>query len=144
MGFIKYTGALMLISLFAIALVTFAINFGLDNHSRINLVNDSEYSDIDTGLRSDVEVFYEGVNTSNDAFQTSTISSQTEASEGGTQFKVTPATSLSMAKRAISSAWSNIFGKGSSFGVIFTALIAMLAFVMALYAYKAWVGRNPD
>lgn len=144
MGFAKYTATIMMVALFTIAILTFAVNFGIDNDSSINIADDGDYSSIRSRLSDDVEVFYENVNVSNNAFQTSTISSQTEASEGGTQFKVTPTTSLSMAKRGITAGWTKIFGSGNEFSVVFTALISMLGFLMALYAYKAWVGRNPD
>ena len=144
MGFIKYTTSIMMIALFCIALITFSVNFAIDNDSTVSLADDEDFSSIKSGLESDVDVFYENVNTSNNAFQKSTISSQTEASEGGTQFKVTPGTSLSMGKRGIAAGWTKIFGSDSGFGVIFTALISILGFIMLLYGYKAWVGRNPD
>ena len=144
MGFIRYTVALVIISLFAIAITTFAINFSSDNDASISISDDNSFSNTSDELNSDIEVFYEGVNTSNSAFIKSTISSQTEASEGGTQFKVTPSTSMSMAKKSITTAWEKVFGSDSGFGIVFTALISLIGFIVGLYAYKAWVGRNPD
>ena len=134
----------MLIALFSIALITFAVNFANDNESEISLADDDSFVSVKDDVESEVDIFYEGVNTSNTAFQKSTISSQTEASEGGTQFKVTPTTSVAMATKSLSAGWKSIFGEDSGFGIFFTALVSMVSFIMILYAYKSWVGRNPD
>jgi len=144
MSFIKFTTSTVLIALFAIALITFAANFANDNQASINIGDDSDFSNMNTGMKSDMNTFYSSANTSTDAFSKSTISSQTEASEGGTQFKVTPTNSLSMATRAINGGFKKIFGSDSGFGILFTALIALLGIIAFAYAYKAWVGRNPD
>jgi len=142
MGLAKITMALMMVALFSIALVTFAINYGIDNNAQINLGQDDEFVASQSELRSNVEVFYSDVNISNDAFQSSTISSQTEASEGGTQFKVTPTNSLSMFKNALKTSFTKIFGSDSGFGILLTALISIVGFLVGLYAWRAWKG-NP-
>jgi hypothetical protein len=49
-----------------------------------------------------------------------------------------------MAKKSITTAWEKVFGSDSGFGIVFTALISLIGFIVGLYAYKAWVGRNPD
>jgi len=143
MGLIKTTTVFMLISLFVIALVTFAVNFGLDNDAGINLGDDSSYESLAGDLEEETDTFFTYSGDSLDAYQESTISSQTEASEGGTQFKVTTSNSLDMVKKGISAAWYNIF-RGDDFEVVLYALLGLLTFILAAYAYKAWVGRNPD
>jgi len=143
MGSIKFTISMIMIALFSIAIITFAINFASDNNAAITIDDDSSYSSLDSGMQSDVNEFYSGSSTAFDSFQSSTVQSQTESSEGGTQFKVTPTTALSMSSRAITTGWNKIFGSDSEFSVIFTALIAIFGFVIALYAWKAWKG-NPD
>ena len=134
---------LTLIALFGICIITFAVNFGYENNANVNIADD-DYDDINVSLQSDVESFYQGVNTSAEAYAKSTISTQTESSEGGTQFKATPTTSLSMGKRTLTAAWNKIFGQGGEFGIVFTALISILGFVMFMLAWKAWAGRNPE
>jgi len=144
MGYIKLTVSLMLIALFSISIIVFATNFAADNDAGVNLGDDDDFPNINSNLQDDVDEFYQAANTSSSAFQESTVSSQTESSEGGTQFKVTPVTSLAMARRAITAGWKKIFGADSSFNILFTALLGLLGFILAAYAYKAWVGRNPD
>lgn len=141
--FVNYSVALVMIALFSIALITFAVNFGIDNDANINIGDDSGFSDVNTSLRSNLDEFHTGTGTSSTSFSESTISSQTEASEGGTQFKVTPWTSLAMATNSITTSWNRIFGQGSGFAIILTSLITVLTFIIGMYAYKGWVGRSP-
>ena len=143
MSFIKYTVAFVMIALFSICIITFAVNFGIDNDAAVNLNQDGDFTTLNANASSEVQSFYAGSSTAYDAYQSSTISSQTDSSEGGTQFKVTPASSLGMAKTALSAAWEKIFGRGSGFGIILTAIIGLLTFIIGLYAWKAWKG-DPD
>lgn len=143
MSFIKFTVSTVLIALFSIALITFAANFAEDNQASISIADDPDLSGLSTGMQNDINDFYVSANTSADAFGKSTISSQTEASEGGTQYKVTPTNSLSMARRSINAGFKKIFGTDSGFGIVFTALVATLGLIAAAYSYKAWVGRDP-
>lgn len=140
MGLIKYTTAFVMLALFSIALISFAINFSIDNRAAVNIGDDSDFSTLNTGLQSDVDSFYENASIASESFQQSTISSQTESSEGGTQFKVTPGNSLSMATKALRIAFGKLLGFDSSFSIVFTALIALIIFIIGLYAWKAWKG----
>ena len=142
MGMIKITGVMMLCALFGIALITYAVNFGIDNNTGIKLGDDENLVNTNTNLSDTIEEFYVAANTSFQAGQKSTISSQTEASEGGTQFKVTPTSSLGMFRNTLKSGFEKIFGSGSGFNLLFTALIGFLIFVIGLYFWKAWRG-NP-
>jgi len=144
MGQIKFMTSLILISLFVIAVITFSINFAIDNETRISLADDSEFSSIQSDLEANVTTFYNDANTSVEAIGKTTISSQTEATEGGTAFKVGPWTALSMAKSSITAGFTKIFGADSGFGVFLTSFLAMLGIIMGFYIYKTFAGRNPD
>jgi hypothetical protein len=145
MGLIKYTTSLLLIGLFAIALVTFAAQFAYDNDAVINIADDPQLSGINTSIRSDVQDFEISTGVSAEALANSSVSSDSESFEGGTVFKATPTSSLSMAKNAITAGFNKIFGSSdSAFGIIFTAFISLLGIIMIWYVYKAWAGRSPD
>jgi len=144
MGLIKYTTSLLLIGLFAIALVTFAAQFAYDNDAVINIADDPQLSEINASIRTDIQSFETATGVSADALANSSVSSESEAFEGGTAFKATPTSSLAMAVRAITAGWNKIFGDDSAFNIIFTAFISLLGIIMIMYVYKAWVGRAPD
>jgi len=143
MSHIKFIVSLVMISLFAIAIISFAVNFGYDNSTKVNLANDPDLPGIKNNLESDVNVYYTNMNTSSDAMYKSTISSQTEATEGGTAFKVGPTTALTMTYRVITGGYKKIFGSDSGFGIFLTALISVLGFISIMLLYKAWAGRSP-
>ena len=144
MGLVKITTVLLMIGLFSIALITFATNFANDNGATISVGSDSSLNTVKSNSTSNVNEFYSGSSTSYDAFQTSTIETQTQASEGGTQFKVTPTSSLKMFKSSMTAAWDKIFGSDSGFGIILTGVIGLMGVIIALYGWKAWKGGNPD
>lgn len=144
MGQIKFTISLILIALFSIAVIGFATNFGVDNNARVQIANDSIHSSIKDSSEGDINIFYGDMNTSMEAMYKSTISSQTEATEGGTSFKVGVGNALSMAKETTTTAFHHIFGEDSGFGVFLTAFISVLGFISIMYIYKTWAGRNPD
>ena len=144
MGQIKFITSLVLVALFTVAITTYAINFAIDNNANVSLADDSDFLEIRGDIKENLTVFYSDVNTSSDAMYKSTISSQTEATEGGTSFKVAPGTALQMAFSSITLGFRKIFGSDSGFGIFLTALISILGFISIMYLYKAWAGRNPD
>jgi len=141
MGQIKFMSSLVLIGLFVIAILSFGINFGSENDTRVNIDSAGNYSGIKTSLESDVEVAYDDTNTSVGALMKSTISSQTDATEGGTAFKVGPFTTVRFVSTAMKSAYQSIFG--SEFGVLITAFFTLIGIIMGFYIWKTWKG-NPD
>ena len=141
MGFIQFTTALALTAIFTIALISFGVNFAIDNDASVSL--DDDFTTTQTDMETSTGTLYTGADVAFTAFQESTIQSQTESSEGGTSFKVTPATSLDQGKKAINVGWSKIFGSGSEFKWIFNSILAILGIALLMYGWKAWKG-NPD
>lgn len=144
MGQIKFISGLLMASLFAIAIIGFSIGFANDNSSSINIASDSELSGVKGNMEGDMQQFYLDANTSSSAMYESTISTQTEATEGGTSFKVGPATALTTGNRVLTTGFRKIFGSDSSFSIFLTALIAMLGLIAALFIWKAWKGGQVD
>jgi len=144
MGQIKFISGLLMASLFAIALIGFSINFANDNSSVINIASDSDLSGVKGNMEGDMQQFYLDANTSSSSMYESTISTQTEATEGGTSFKVGPATALTTGNRVLSTGFKKIFGADANFGIFLTSLIAMLGLIAALFIWKAWKGGQVD
>lgn len=143
MGVIKYTILLTMVALFSIALFSFASHFAIDNDAAVT-VTDEGFDDYTDSLKGDIDDFYIATNISGNEYQKSTISTQTESTEGGTQFKVTSSSSLLMAKKSLELAWEKIFGQDSEFKVILTAVLSLFGFILFMLLWKAWAGRNPE
>jgi len=141
MGQIKLLISATLIGLFAIALVTFAINFGHDNLTRVNLANDTQFSTLNQTLSSELETFKEEANTSLEEIGKITMRLDSPESEGGAGLKVGPTTAISSTYRAVTSSFERVFGP--EFVVFLYAFITILGFIAGLYIYKTIRG-NPD
>ena len=143
MGQIKFMTSIIMAALFTIAIITFTINFGIDNKSAVNLNNDSEFVTIRDDMLSEVTNFKEDSSTSTDALISSTVEPGDETVATGGQFKVGLGTSLSMLKKALTGGFNKIFGKDTGFGLFLTALLFIFGWVLGLYVWKTWRG-NPD
>ena len=144
MGEIKYITSLVMVVLFAIAIMTFAINFGTDNDAKILLTNDTQLTTVNTDLSGDVKTFQDNVQTSSDGFAESTASPGDDVSTSGEQFKVSGFTIIGMTTSILTTGYEKIFGQDSGFGLFLTATLGLLSFIFLRYAYKSWWGKNPD
>jgi hypothetical protein len=140
MGLINYSLGLLLTGLFAFALINFAVYFAIDNSANISISNDTDYSRIKSEINSNISDFKTASDTSLEAFAKSTLSSDSDATEGGTQFKATPYSSLSLVKTVVTASWNKLFGNDANFKILFTALFASFTFVIGFLAWKAWKG----
>lgn len=142
MGTIKYVGALLMISLFAIAVVTYAINFASDNNSAITLADDSNYSYLQTGLNSESDNFRVDVDRSSGSLQNATLVSGADTLRTGASVKGLSKSSVTGFKLVLNTLKVKLFG--NEFGIVFTTLISFIVFVGILYIIKLWLGKNPD
>jgi len=141
MGQIKFMVNILMVMLFVVSITTFAILFGVDNESRLNLNDDPDFNPTKEQLKNDVDTFYIDINTSAKAFGETTIKTQTDATEGGTAFKVGPKSLVGSLSNVIQTPFKKIFGP--DFNVFITAFISLLGGLAFLYAWKTWKG-NPD
>jgi len=143
MGIIKYMGALTLTALFAIFLVTFALEFGVNNNAGVKLSDDSDYENFTTTMTSEEQDSFAASEIAFKAFQETTVQSQTDSSEGGTQFKVGIGNMVSKSRLALKIGYDKVFGTAPEYAILFTSLFGAIGVIFIFYAWKAWKG-NPD
>ena len=145
MGSIKYLVNITFIALFSIAVIMYAVNFGLDNGNTINLANESEFSTINNNQVENIR----DMQSDADGGIVSILSSSRVTDEKGTEynsgepFKIGLFTGWNMINNSIDSAFSKIFGDDENFGIIFTALASLMVLIGVLYAWKTFKG-SPD
>ena len=139
MGQIQLWGSILMIGLFAFALISFGMNFGADNNAPINIANDPEISKLYDQTDGNLSAFgdasegqYESI------IETTTTSGGTAPTSG--PFAVTTPSSISVVKNVLKTGYIKIFGTGSGFGIFLTTLISFLGFMMGLYIYKTLRG----
>lgn len=144
MGQIKFTISLVLIGLFTVAIIGFALNFASDNNSPVSLANDPELSSLYTSSSKNLSGFSEGAEGTYSSIVDTTIETGGQTTVSGGQFAITPYNILGIAKNIIKVGYIKIFGTGSGFGIFLTTFFAVLVFMIGLYIWKTWAGRMPD
>ncbi|RPJ79788.1 MAG: hypothetical protein EHM20_00350 [Alphaproteobacteria bacterium] len=140
MGLIQYSASILLICLFSLAVISYAIGFGDDNEAVINIDNDEVVSNVKSSIEGNLTVYHSNVNTSSKIFTESTISAGSETFESGGVWKTMTETlpdSLTNVARLTN---QKIFGNDIRFGIVTTAFVTFIASLAILYIWKAWRG----
>lgn len=143
MGQIQFTISLVLIGLFTIAVLGFAINFANDNNSEIDLSDDPELSNLKKQGENNLSSFKEGSQSTYQSIVESSIE-EGETTPSGGQFAITPTSVVGTTRNILKTGYLKIFGTGNGFGVFITAFLSLIGFVFGLYLWKTWAGRIPD
>jgi len=140
--------SLVFISIFTIAIVSFAINFASDNsNTAISLGDDSDFSALDTSLKSNVATMVVSQNGSLTSFAESEAVGTDQVSTSGGLLKSAfgLSTLVTSLKTIIGTIQNKIFGgKGGGFGAVTNLFVLLFGFIFVIYAYKTWWGKNPD
>jgi hypothetical protein len=144
MGQIKFTIALVLIGLFTVAVLGFAINFAVDNTVYVDIANDSEISDLYTRTGGNLSNFAGNSEESYQSIAESTLDQGDITTLSGGQFKITPVSAMGLAKNVLRTGYIKIFGRGSGFGIFITTFIALLVFIAGMLIWRIVWGRQVD
>jgi len=145
MGQIKFIGSLLLISLFTLAIMNYAINFGTDNDAVVNLDQETKVSNAKSSVEGEVKNFsVKVVSNSSKSFSENTQDPGDEIIGGGGTFKNLFLNPLAAVRSIFGLANDKIFGGNKALAIIPTALVAFLSVVALMYIYKTIFGKNPD
>ena len=134
----------VLIFIFSISLVTYAVWFAEDNSSAISLADNDDLSDMASAGRTSANSNVEVYNSSLEAFQTTPISGEgAETIESGGFFNLAPE-GLSTFKNIMAVGYKEIFGGDSSFHFIISSIIGLVVVVLGMLIWKAVKGGNPE
>lgn len=145
MGQIGMTVSITMAILFTIAILGFAINFAIDNGSKVDIADDSLvnslYSDTKTHLESNIST--DSSNTY-ESIANSTVESGSSTFKSAGALKITAFNLLPTFYNILRVGYSKIFGTGSGFGVFIVTFIALIGLIMILYIVKTLIGGSPD
>lgn len=146
MGQLKLIGSLLLVALFTIAIVNYAVNFNSDNNTAINLSKDSDLVNLQQDLQSNMVTLKSQATGASGATYNSTIESGDETSVTGGIFKAVTMP-FQAVKSIINILRKNLFGSeqgAGGFGIVLTVLGSFLLITTIFYIWKTWAGKNPD
>jgi len=142
MGQLKFTISIVMIALFSIAILGFAIQFASDNDASMSLA-DEPISNLKTDTESSMSEFNIKTDESYKSIVDASITKGDTLESGGT-FALTIPTAIATVTNILDVGWKEIFGSGGNFGIFFTIFVAIIGFIAFMYFAKTWLGRNPD
>lgn len=147
MGAIKLMTAIVFSMIFAIAIINFNFGFAQDNTAPVNLLNDSEFTNLETTVQGNF----------------STINTDIESTKKAIfNISTAPASESSKTPGAFTLAWGGgkdalsiiadtvnvkiLGGKGtdSPFSIVPTMFMALFVFLVSMFVIKLWRAGNPD
>lgn len=144
MGDIKFTKSLLLISLFALAIIGYTVGFGIDNGSVVTIDQDAQLSTLNSSIQDNLDDFLIATNDSSNSFSQTSITGEDQTTITGGEFKLNFLSMKNTMSNIFDSVNKNIFGGSKSFGFVLGAFISFLVFVGVRYIWKTWKGGNPD
>ena len=147
MGEIKFFTSLVLILLFTIAVVGYAINFAQDNDSAVSIEDDEMMSGISDTLELGLDDVSTAINQSSEGFFISEEEVSGDAdivTKTGGQFKLGLFPMIKTIGEIFNVIKIKIFGGNPLLAIFLTALSFVLTYVGIRYIWKTWKGGNPD
>lgn len=139
---IRLTTSIVMIILFAVAIIGFAVGFANDNNSVVDISDDPELMDFNTNAKANMSNYKtDSENTYNSILDT-TIEPGSDVAQSTGPFSITTRGLIRVSENIIYLPYRKIFGSGSGFGIFFTTFIALLLFIAGLLIYKTLRG-NP-
>lgn len=140
MGQINLTISIVMIALFTIAIIGFAINFAADNNSPIDISDDASLVSLYTDTRTNASQFALEANSTYKSILETTIAPGSGSAQSIAPFAITPTTLVSFIKNIFTVGYVKIFGTNSGFNIFFTTIIAVLVLIAILFLYKTLRG----
>lgn len=142
---IQWTVSWVMIALFTVAIITFAVTFASDNESPITISTDTELSSFSTQINTELDDFSSTGSSTSGSILNSTIS---PTSASGTLTTVSPfslsfGNFIGVGKNIMNVAYSKIFGNNQGFQIFLTTFIIMIGVITALLIWKTFRGQ-PD
>lgn len=148
MGLNQMLWTLGAITIFCIAFLNFAVDFGTEQNATINIDSESYINSSQINMQTNAEAFTSagGANATLDAMERgSIISNAVDAIFNGISIFTTAITRPFLVLRNMFSLiTSSIFGEDSSYGIVFNIIVGILVVMIGFLGYKLWKGGNPD
>ena len=144
MGEIKFMKALVFISIFAIAIVGYALGFAADNGSVVEIDQHGELTALNSSAQNNTDSLYlDTENSSKSFFLSKLVGTDTTTRTGG-EFKIGLRSMVGTMSTITKTTKKSFFGDNPAFAAILTAFTSFLLYMGIRYIWKTWKGGNPD
>jgi len=142
-GQIQLVISMVLIGLFSIAIIGFAIQFAVDNNAAIDISDDAEISNLFDNSKSNISGFGNSSEDTYSSILNTTVEPGSQTVPSTAPFAITPFNALGIVKSILFVTYGKIFGTGAGFGIFLTAFVGVIVFMLGLLIYKTLRG-NPN
>ena len=139
---ISTTVSIIMVILFSIAIIGFAIGFATDNDAVMSISDDSDLSSFNTNTRANLSTFSTDANSTYQSIIETTVEPGSDVVQSAAPFTLTIENFIGVFKNVLLLPYKKIFGSGAGFAIFFTTFSAFLVFIIGLLIYKTWKG-NP-
>lgn len=139
MAQIQLTIALVMIAMFTIAVIGFAINFGVDNNAQMNIANNPQLNTLNANATTGISTFSQTSNSTSNSILSTTIAAGSQSAPSVAPFVISITNPLGILTplQAVFNAATTEF---PVLGIFFDAIVAILIFMLFLLAYKTLRG----
>ena len=139
---ITLTLSLIMIALFSIAIIGFAVGFANDTGAAVSVTQDSEVSSFYADTRTSASNIKDTSEGTYASIIDTTVEPGSDVAQSAAPFAVSVTNVVGVGKNVILIPYKKIFGSGSGFGIFFTIFGGVILFLFGLYLYKTLRG-NP-
>ncbi len=139
---ITLTLSLIMIALFSIAIIGFAVGFANDTGAAVSVTQDSEVSSFYEDTRTSASNIKDTSEGTYASIIDTTVEPGSDVAQSAAPFAVSVTNVVGVGKNVILVPYKKIFGSGSGFGIFFTIFGGVILFLFGLYLYKTLRG-NP-
>lgn len=144
MGQIQWTSGIVMLTLFTIMILGFAINWGIDNNASIDISDDAGIIQLYTNTSENLTTFGSDADNTTTSLLNTTIPQGSFTAESSGAFAITTGNLVGTFRNVVFLGYQRIFGGNSAFAIVFLSLIGMVSLIGILLVWKTLAGRNPE
>ena len=144
MGLKETSVAFLLIFIFSFALINYSVNFANDNNAEVNIGNDDAFTSYLAESELDMDSYVVETSDALGNFYEQEVPGDSESTGTGATFQPKEGSSITATINIFGVIYKTVFGGGTQFNVIFTAITLLMSFIVGLYWWKFVKGGNPN
>lgn len=137
-GTLDWVISLSFITLFTIAIISFATYMAYDNNSPVNVANDPEINNLSSNLNSNAGQFKSEAETSYASIINSTIEPGSDTTKSAGQYSYTSNSTTKTATNIIEIGYKKIFGSSNGTAIFLTTFLGLIVIITFAYLIKLW------
>ena len=137
------TISLIMIVLFSVAIIGFAIGFANDNNVVVSIEDDTDMDSFYSNIKDNASTFNTEAETTYSSIINTTIEPGSDVLRTPGSFSVTAGNVKGTFENILGLVYKNVFGgDGGGFGIFIYTFIGIIVFLFAMFLIKTWRG-NP-